>query len=125
MLVAAGHATPPRLAARLEAMQAGGAVLLAMEWGPPSGIVAVRWFATLLGERPSAEITALLVSVDARRRGIGRLLVKAASQAARVAGCGTIEVAVREGQSGLDLFCSATGFSPDGLRVVRSLRKTG
>ena len=72
------------LATRLGAMrQEAGAALIAVEWGPPSGIVLLHWYRTLDADLPAANITMLLVGLEARRRGIGRLLVKAAAQAAR------------------------------------------
>ena len=116
-----GQVVPARLmAGRIGAVRSGGgAVLVAMEWGPPSGVVAVHWFGSLAQDEPVAQITTLLVGPDARRRGIGRLLVKAASQAARVAGCGVLEVA----GAGLEEFCGATGFVQDGARFVRGLRR--
>ena len=102
-------------------------MLLAFEWGPPSGVVAVHWVVSLTHERPVAEVTTLLVDSDARRRGIGRLLIKAASQAARVAGCGglTLSVADANAQASADLraFCAATGFEAEGRRFSRALRK--
>jgi GNAT superfamily N-acetyltransferase len=123
LFVNAGHPVLAHdLADRLDAMrQANGTVLLALEWGPPSGVVAVSWQQTLLKDRPVAQITTLLVGPDERRRGIGRLLLKAASQAARVAGCGTLEVPADE--PSLAAFCEATGFAASGTRFVRPLRK--
>ena len=95
LLAAAGQAIEPReLAARLEAIRQGpGTALVALEWGPPSGLVVLHWYRRLEEARPVAQITTLLVGVEERRRGIGRLLVKAAAQAARSAGCGMLELA--------------------------------
>jgi GNAT superfamily N-acetyltransferase len=112
------------LAARIEAMRLGtGTILIALEWGPPSGVVALHWFGRLDAGKLAAQIDFLLVGAEDRRRGIGRLLVKAASQAARVAGCGSLELAARPEQAGMHAFCSATGFIPLGARYERALRK--
>ena len=112
------------MAERLEAVRRGlGTALLAMEWGPPSGLVALHWHATLTARLPVAQISLLLVDAGARHRGIGRLLVKAASQAARVAGCGTLELMAPDGQADLHAFCRATGFTATGPCFVRPLRK--
>lgn len=125
LLELAGLAIPPRLLAeRLEAVRmASGTALLAMEWGPPSGLVLLHWYPTLGADLPIAQITMLLVGPDERRRGIGRLLVKAASQAARVAGCGALELLVPPELSALREFGLATGFGAAGERLVRTLRK--
>jgi predicted N-acetyltransferase YhbS len=120
-----GHAIAPRiLADRLDTIrQDQGAVLIALEWGPPSGVVVLHWYRTLDAPQPIAQVTMLLVGVDERRRGVGRLLIKAGSQAARVAGCGALELLVPPEQTGLAAFCMATGFAEAGSRFSRPLRK--
>jgi aminoglycoside 6'-N-acetyltransferase I len=120
-----GVVIPPRsLADRLDLLRQGqGAALLALEWGPPSGLILLHWYATLEAEQPTAQITTLLVGPEERRRGIGRLLVKAAAQAARVAGCGSLELVVGPGQTDLQDFCRATGFAEAGSHFLRALRK--
>ncbi len=125
-IVADGQALADRLAAM---RQAPGATLVALQWGPPSGLVMLHWYPTLTAPRPVAQITLLLVNPEERRRGIGRLLLKAASQAARVAGCGEMEMLAPGVSTGddpsLGEFCRATGFAEAGPRYVRSLRKQG
>jgi GNAT superfamily N-acetyltransferase len=125
LLAEAGLGIAPRpLAARLEMLRQGaGTALLALEWGPPSGVVALHWYPTLLDDRPTAQITLLLVGAESRRRGIGRLLIKAAAQAARTAGCGALELAVASAEPSLAAFCRATGFLDAGPCFTRSLRK--
>lgn len=127
LLAAAGQAVEAHaMAERLVAMrQEAGAVLIAAQWGPPSGLVVLHWYSTLEDPRPTAQITTLLVAVEERRRGIGRLLLKAAAQAARVAGCGTLELLTASEETSLRAFCRATGFAETGLRLVRPLRKQG
>ncbi len=125
LLAGAGHAVSRHvLAQRLDALrQQPGAALLALEWGPPSGLVVLHWHATLDADQPVARITTLLVGPERRRRGIGRLLVKAAAQAARLAGCGALQLSSES--PGLDAFCRATGFTDAGQHFVRALRKRG
>jgi len=125
VLRAAGHAVaPPVLAERLAALREGaGTVLIAQEWGPPSGFVVLHWYRSLEADLPVAQVTSLLVGAAERRRGIGRLLVKAASQAARQAGCGALEMLVPPGEPSLHAFCQATGFTEAGSRFTRALRK--
>lgn len=105
--------------------QASSTALVAVQWGPPSGLVVMHWYPTLHAPRPTAQITTLLVNIDERRQGIGRILVKAAAQAARVAGCGELEIMVPPAAPSLDAFCRATGFGEADRRFVRSLRKQG
>ncbi len=122
--VAMPNLTPRDVADRLEALhRQPGAVLLALEWGPPSGVIALHWYATLEAPQPTARITTLLVGPDHRRRGIGRLLLKAASQAARMAGCDELELLASPDQPALRAFCGGCGFSGTGLRFVRGLRR--
>jgi aminoglycoside 6'-N-acetyltransferase I len=125
LLGTAGHAISPRASVeRLDAMRRQpGAALLAAESGPPIGLVVLHWYPTLEADQPTAQITTLLVASSERRRGIGRLLVKAAAQSARVAGCGVLELLAAPEEPGLLEFCSASGFIEFGRRFVRPLRK--
>ena len=111
-------------AARLNAMRQGPcALLVAAEWGPPVGLVALHWYSALEADQPTAQITSLLVAPPERRRGIGRLLVKAAAQTARVAGCGSMELLLASDAADLVAFGSASGLTELGRRLVRPLRK--
>ena len=87
--------------------------------------MVLHWYPTLTAPRPVAQITTLLVGEDERRRGIGRMLVKAAAQAARTAGCGELELTAPADAASLHEFCRATGFAEAGLRFVRPLRRQG
>ena len=113
-----------QLAERLAALQqASGAALIAVEWGPPSGLVVLHWYRSLGAAQPIAQVTTLLVRPEDRRRGIGRLLLKAASQSARSAGCGTLELLAPAEAPSLGDFCRATGFTQTGACFLRPLRK--
>ena len=105
--------------------QEHGAALIALEWGPPSGVVVLHWYRTLGSAAPIAQITTLLVGPDDRRRGVGRLLLKAAAQAARGAGCGSLQLLAEPDQPALHAFCAAAGFTETGTSFVRPLRKKG
>ena len=51
-----------QLAERLAALQqAPGAALIAVEWGPPSGLVVLHWYRSLGAAQPIAQVTTLLV----------------------------------------------------------------
>ncbi len=126
MLAEAGHTVAPGLLAeQLGAIAAGpGVALAAWEWGPPSGLIALHWYDTLHAARRIAQIDMLVVGPGDRRRGLARLLVKAASQAARVAGCGAIDLAAATDDAATAAFCQATGFTAHGLFFTRALRKS-
>jgi len=125
LLAEAGQAVDAReLADHLAALrQPSSTALVAVQWGPPSGLVVLHWYPTLFSARPVAQITSLLVSAEEQRRGIGRMLLKAAAQAARAAGCGDMELLAAPDAPSLDAFCRATGFAEAGPRFTRSLRK--
>lgn len=117
---------PDALAARLESLHrsSSGVALIAVEWGPPTGVVVVNWVQTLGDDLPVAQIGMLLVAPDERRRGVGRLLLKAASQAARTANCGSMLLAAPLlADESLGAFCDATGFETHGAIYIRALRK--
>ena len=113
-----------RLASRLIALQdQPGALLIADEWGPPSGLIAVHLHAVLTADLKVGWISALVVDPARRRNGIARLLLKAASQAARTAGCGELVLTSPAELEGLRAFCLATGFVEAGEVLARPLRK--
>jgi GNAT superfamily N-acetyltransferase len=121
-----GRVEARSLAERLTQLQEGGAVLLALEWGPPSGVVVLHWRPDLVGERPLAAIDFILVGAEQRRRGLGRLLIKAAAQRSRLAGCGAMSLRAAAEADGLEAFCHATGFvKGGGATFTRPLRKAG
>ena len=112
------------LANRLGAIRPdSGVVLLAVEWGPPTGVIALNWSWTLEADLRVAQGTFLLVDSEQRRRGIARLLLKAASQAARAAGCGELRLTSAPPTSHLPEFCLKTGFADAGRIFARPLRK--
>jgi aminoglycoside 6'-N-acetyltransferase I len=122
----AGSVPPPVLAARLDAMaKAGGTILIALEWGPPSGVVALQAVTDLAASHPAGLLTTLGVAPDARRRGIGRLLIKAASRSARLAGCDRLLLPAAGRSPDLAAFAAATGFTPEDGFLVRPLLRRG
>ena len=118
------RAAPSALAHRLERLQAEGAtVLMAVEWGPPAGVAVVTRRTALEGDAPIASLDLLLVGPDDRRRGVGRLLLKAAAQAARQAG--GVELRLATTDEGARAFALASGFVERGAALARPLRKRG
>lgn len=127
LLAEAGLLVEPRvLAARLAVLrQAGATALVAVQWGPPSGLLVMHWRPTLAAAAPVAQVSMLLVRLEDRRRGIARRLVKAAAQAGRLAGCDELEMPAAADAPSLHGFCRATGFAEAGPRFLRSLRRQG
>lgn len=114
------------LVARLSAIQdQPGALLIADEWGPPSGLIVVHWHAVLTADLKQGWISALLVDPDRRRNGVARLLLKAASQAARSAGCDKLCLHAPDTLGDLRAFGLGTGFVETGQVLARPLRKRG
>lgn len=122
LLVGIGQPVSPRdMAERLEVVRLHAACLVATGYERLSGVVALDFAPNLLHPRPVARINLLLVDAEERRHGIGRLLLKSASQAARLAGCDLLELLAGDGTA--KAFCLANGFQPHGIRFARSLRK--
>ena len=110
------------IAARLAAIRTGpGTALLAQDWGPPCGLVVLDWHPVLTADRPQARLSFLLVGLTDRRRGIGRLLVKAAAQAARAARCASLDILADGAQPDLAAFLASSGFEPAGVAYRRGL----
>ena len=99
-------------------------MLLADQWGPPSGVVALVWIPALAGEGAIAQVELLLVDPAQRRQGLGRMLLKAGAQAARAAGCASLRlVAPDAAEPSLAAFCRTSGFVEGGRLHLRALRK--
>lgn len=112
-------------ALRLEAVahDADATMLVAIGYGPVVGLVVVNWCRMLHHARPLARITTLVVDDRERGSGIGRTLVKAASQAARMAGCDVLELTTGVHREAAHAFYRAIGFEQSSLRFSRSLRR--
>jgi aminoglycoside 6'-N-acetyltransferase I len=121
-----GNIARDRMLARLGAMlDQPGALIIADEWGPPSGLIALHWHSVLTADLKVGWISALAVDPARRRNGIGRLLLKTASQSARSAGCGDLVLNTAGDVGDLRAFCLATGFVEAGQTFARALRKRG
>ncbi len=110
------------VALRLERMSREGAVLVAVGFAPVIGAVALHWSRGVVSDAALARVDLLVVGEQDRGRGIGRLLLKSASQLARMAGCDILEIVAGEGGDG---FLVATGFARSGQVLRRPLRRRG
>lgn len=82
------------LLARLEQLLAAGPnpVLVAVDGTAVIGLLALHWASMLQHPAPIARITTLVVRDDMRGRGVGRLLIEAAAELAKGAGCGVLKL---------------------------------
>lgn len=126
LLQEAGPAiSPSQMSERLERLlhDPASAILVAADYGPLAGVITLHWHATLRDSRLVARISTLCVAEADRRRGIGRLLLKAGAQAARQAGCDRLEATPpAHATTGL-AFLRDNGFTEDGPALSRGLRK--
>jgi GNAT superfamily N-acetyltransferase len=121
-----GYPMSARAAAlRLEALARApdSALMVAVGHAPVIGLVALHWCAMLQHDKPVARITTLVVDDRERGRGIGRMLVKSASQIARMAGCDVLELTTGLQREAAHAFCRSIGFTASSLRFSRSLRR--
>jgi predicted N-acetyltransferase YhbS len=113
-------------ALRLEqaARQPAGTLLVATgETGAVVGLIALHWCFMVQQPRPVARITTMVVDDRERRRGIGRLLMKAGAQSARAAGCDVLELTTGLQRAEAHAFYRSLGFVETSLRFSRSLRR--
>jgi GNAT superfamily N-acetyltransferase len=88
----------------------------------PLGVIAVHWTHILHLPAPSARITSLVVSEKARRQHVGERLIEHAAEAARHAGCGTLELTTGLHRDGAHAFYRALGFIEKSRHFQRALR---
>lgn len=112
--------TARTIVTRLERMSRDSAILVATGFAPVIGVVALHWSRGVTSDAARAWVDVLAVGGQDRGRGIGRLLLKSASQLARTAGCDTLEIVAEDGGVG---FLVATGFARSGQVLCRPLRR--
>jgi GNAT superfamily N-acetyltransferase len=112
-------------AARLRQLAASGsdAVYLYMADGSaePLGVIGVHWTHSLHLAAPSARITSLVVNEKARRQQVGERLITHAAEAARRAGCGSLELTTALHREGAHAFYRALGFTEKSRHFQRPL----
>ena len=112
-------------AERLRQLTASGndAVFLYLETGSraPLGLIALHWTQMLHLPAPSARVTSLVVSEKARRQRVGERLIAHAVEAARHAGCGSLELTTALHRDGAHAFYRALGFTEKSRHFQRSL----
>ena len=102
---------------RLAAIRAeGNDVFLATDGDAVLGLVSLVHYATIHASGPTAYIMALVVSSDARGRGVGRVLVDHAKRWATERGCRRLTVTSAEHRADAHQFYPACGMPYTGRR---------
>jgi GNAT superfamily N-acetyltransferase len=118
-----GYATVPEaVTPRLERLAVvGDRVLIAVDDGRVVGLAHLQVSPTLERERPAARIGALIVDESHRGRGVGRGLVQALEDEARLRGCGVLFLTTGAQRDDAHTFYERVGFAQSGRRYSRTL----
>src|SRR5437016_1506436 len=118
-----GYPTQPSaVGERLERLQiVGDRILVADVGGTAVGLAHLQVTPALERDRPVARIGALVVDDAHRGRGIGRALVQALEDEARLRGCGLLFLTTSEHRDDAHAFYERLGLEPTGRRYGRTL----
>jgi hypothetical protein len=96
-------------------------IFLAVANGQVLGLLASHLCRMLIYAWPVMRITALVVDLRARRRGVGRLLMEHAERTAAAAGCELIELTSGMHLTEAHAFYRSIGYEPNSLRFRKPL----
>jgi GNAT superfamily N-acetyltransferase len=99
----------------------GDRVLVADDEGQVVGLGHLQVSPTLERERPAARIGALIVDETHRGQGVGRALVQALEDEARLRGCGLLFLTTGAQRDDAHTFYERVGFEQTGRRYSRTL----
>jgi ribosomal-protein-alanine N-acetyltransferase len=97
-----------------------GAVEIRAATADDAGAIALR--ANLERDAPTCRLTALVVDAPARRRGLGRAMLKAVIDEAERQGCERVEVTLRPEREAAEALYRSAGFEERPLRLIRPRR---
>ena len=108
----------PLAAAQIQDLSATGwdPILLAEADGVVVGLLASHRCRMLQYAKPVMRITALVVGRNARRRGVGRLLMQHAEQMADAQGCEFVELTSAADRADAHAFYRSIGYEANSLR---------
>lgn len=108
--------------ARLERLAiVGDRVFVADLDGRVVGLAHLQVSPALERERPAGKVGALVVDEEHRGRGVGRALVQAVEDDARLRGCALLFLTTRETRDDAHAFYERVGFEQTGRRYSRTL----
>ena len=99
----------------------GDRVIVAELTGQVVGLVHLQVTPAIERERPAGKLGALVVDEGHRGQGIGRALVEAAEQEARLRGCELIYLTTAERRDDAHAFYERLGLEHEGRRYSRTL----
>ncbi len=110
-------------AKRVQRLDATGSdpTFVACENSRPLGLIALHCCEMIQYEKSVIRITALVVHHQARRRGIGRLMINHALRWAEQAGCDLVELISALDRTEAHAFYRDLGFESNSLRFHKSL----
>ena len=85
------------------------------------GLVGIHKTVTVHRDAPLGRLTILVVAEDAQGEGIGRLLVGAAEQLLRKAGCKIVEVTSNDRRTAAHAFYRHVGYERTSMRFMKTL----
>jgi GNAT superfamily N-acetyltransferase len=119
-------ASPTAVTRRLERLLASrAAAFMGESNGRAVGLCTIHLFDVIHEDTPLAMLSALIVTADARRTGVGRRMVGGAEEWARMAGAGRVVVATGLSRSGAHAFYEALGYEHNARRYVKRIAAVG
>jgi GNAT superfamily N-acetyltransferase len=96
-------------------------IFLAVEDGQALGLLALHLCRMLQYASPIVRVTALVVDAQARRRGMGKLLMEHAERMGSAAGCEFVELTSAMDRAEAHAFYRRIGYEPSSLRFRKPL----
>jgi ribosomal protein S18 acetylase RimI-like enzyme len=98
-------------------------IFLAVSEGQVAGLAACHVCRMLQYDRPVMRVTALVVDRQARRLGLGKLLMRHAEELAAARGCDYVELTSAMGRADAHAFYWSLGYEVNSLRFRKSVAR--